>query len=229
MRSRHVFCILLISFVGLLPQVTLAQELTPILEEFEMVCTQTRDAIGKRDRQMLDECRVGVCNFYRKDIGDLNLILVDTLQKEIPDSLLHAVFDLNYIDELRANSADFSSVKYVRSSSNRGPNDGSSSPKSGCYVCHKGIPAETTMKYRVTGCRNNMRLVVVVAEKEDINLTITSKMYDSGDCATDQKVAHSDEYGVLVHTWKMPAYYSDVILTFENPNKTDVTCVIALQ
>ena len=229
MRSRHVFCILLISFVGLLPQVTLAQELTPILEEFKMVCTQTRDAIGMRDRQMLDECRVGVHDFYLKDIGDLNLIPVGALQREMPDSMLHAVFDLNYIDYLRANSADFSGVKYVRHSSNRGPNDESRPPKSGCYVCHKGIPAKSTMKYRVTGCRNNMRLVVVVAEKEDINLTITSKVYDSGDDALDLKVAHTDECGVLIHTWKMPAYYCDVILTFENPNKTDVTCVIALQ
>ena len=72
-----------------------------------------------------------------------------------------------------------------------------------------------------------MRLVVVVAEEEDINLTITSKMDDGGDLPIEQKVACSD--GVLVQIWKMPAYESEVVLTFENSNRDDVTCVIALQ
>ena len=222
-RGNSIY-VLLISFVGLLPQVAYTQELTPVMEEFKTVCTRTRDAIINPDGQLLQECRADVYNFYQKDIGDLDMISIDTLQKEVPDSLLHAIFDVSYIDSLLVNDIDFSVISYIRHSLNRGEGD---IPKSGCFVCHKGIPAEKTMKYKIKGCCNNMRLIVVVAEKKNINLTITSKIAESVDQPVEQKVACSD--GVLVQTWKMSAYYSDVVLTFENTNKNDVTCVIALQ
>ena len=222
---RGIFVALLL---GQLPQAASSQELTPVMEEFKTLCVQTRDAIGKRDREALDECRAGVYNFYLKDIGQLNLIPVDTLQKEMPDSLLCAVFDLKYIDNLRDNDIDLSRVRYVGHSSNRDPNDQQHIPKSGCYICHKGIPAQSTVSYKIFGCRNNMRLVVVVAEKDDVNLTVTSLTAESGDAPVEQSVTPSD-MGLLVHTWKMPASQSEVELKFENPNKTSVTCVIALQ
>ena len=212
--------------MGLLPQAALTQELTPVMEEFKAVCTQTRDAIINTDGRLLQACRADVYNFYQKDIGNLNMVPTETLQKEMPDSLLHAIFDVSYIDSLLSNDIDFSRVQFITNTLNR-DESGASPPKSGCFVCHKGIPAESTMTYKITGCSNNMRLIVIVAEKKDINLTITSKMSESVDQPVEQKVACSD--GVLVQTWKMPAYYSDVVLTFENTNKSDVTCVIALQ
>ena len=222
MVTRKGLLVLGIALVGLLPQAALTQELTPVMEEFKAVCTQTRDAIINTDGQSLQVCRADVYNFYQKDIGNLNMLPTETLQKEMPDSLLHAIFDVSYIDSLLANDIDFTVIKFITNNLNRG-----NPPKSGCFVCHKGIPAESTMTYKITGCSNNMRLIVIVAEKKDINLTITSKMSESVDQPVEQKVACSD--GVLVQTWKMPAYYSDVVLTFENTNKSDVTCVIALQ
>ena len=224
MSTRNSIYVLLISFVSLLPQVAYTQELTPVMEEFKSVCIQTRDAIINKDGQSLQGCRADIYNFYQKDIGNLNMISTDTPQKEMPDSLLHAIFDVEYIDSLLVNDIDLSVITYVRHTSNRGEGD---PPKSGCFVCHKGITAGSTMKYKITGCSKNMRLVVVVAEKKDVNLTVTSKMSESGDLPVEQKVICSD--GVLKHTWKMPSYSSDLVLTFENTNKNDVTCVIALQ
>ena len=224
-RGNSIY-VLLISFVGLLPQVAYTQELTPVMEEFKTVCTQTRDAIINTDGKSLQICRADVYNFYQKDIGNLSMVPTDTLQKEMSDLLLHAIFDVSYIDSLLANDIDFSAITYVNHNSNREEGD-ANPPKSGCFVCHKGIPAGSTMKYKITKCCNNMRLIVVVAEKKDINLTITSKMAESGDLPIEQKVTCSD--GVLVQTWKMPVHESDVVLTFENPNKKDVTCVVALK
>ena len=226
MSRRNSIYVLLTSFVGLLPQVAYTQELTSVMEEFKTVCIQTRDAIINTDGQSLQECRADVYNFYQKDIGGLNMISTDTLQKEMPNSLLHAIFDVSYIDSLLSNDIDFSRVKFITNTLNR-DESGASPPKSECFVCHKGIPAGSTMKYKITGCSNNMRLIVVVAEKKDINLTITSKIAETVDQPVEQKIACSD--GVLVQTWKMPAHESDVVLTFENPNKNNVTCVIALK
>lgn len=110
----------------LLPQAAHCQELSTVMEEFKNVCCMTRDAIGRRDRQALEQCREGVYRFSRKDIGRLTLTPIDTLQKEMSDTLLRAIADVKYVDELLRNGLDFSRVKYAVSSSNRGPSQGDS-------------------------------------------------------------------------------------------------------
>lgn len=223
-RGNSIY-VLLISFVGLLPQVAYTQELTPVMEEFKTVCTQTRDAIGMCDTEALKECREKVYQFNQREIGDLQMIPIDNLQKEMADSLLKRILNEEYIDYVLKHEC--TDIDYIGSGNFRG-NDNAGPVHPECYVCYKGIPARGTMQYEVKGCSNNMRLVVVVAEKENIKLTVTSKLYDGGDVPMQMEVP-TEERGVFTYTWKMPPQKNSVIFTFENPNKKGVTCVVALQ
>ena len=223
-RGNSIY-VLLISFVGLLPQVAYTQELTPVMEEFKTVCTRTGDAIGMCDTEALKECREKVYQFNQREIGDLQMIPIDNLQKEMADSLLKRILNEEYIDYVLKHEC--TDIDYIGSGNFRG-NDNAGPVHPECYVCYKGIPARGTMQYEVKGCSNNMRLVVVVAEKENIKLTVTSKMYDGGDVPMQMEVP-IEERGVFTYTWKMPPQKNSVMFTFENPNKKGVTCVVALQ
>ena len=222
MVTRKGLLVLGVALVGLLPQAALTQELTPVMEEFKAVCTQTRDAIGMCDTEALRECRANVYKFNQREIGDLQMIPIDTFQKEMADSLLKKILNVKYIDYVLEHEC--SDIAYIGSDNFRGPGDGNLE----CLVCYKGIPAGGTMQYEVNGCSNNMRLVVVVAEKENIKLTVTSKLYDGGDVPVQMEIP-IEERGVFTYTWKMPPQKNSVIFTFENPNKKGVTCVVALQ
>lgn len=210
-----------------LPIVVHGQELSPLMEEIKTLCLDTRNAWGGKDGQALAECRDRVENFNRKSasenlVCDLRLKAVDSKQKEIPDSFLLQIMSDEYLTYQLEHNPDLSPVPYDGHSQTRG----TIGPVG---ITHKGILAKSTMQYEVRGCSNNMQLVVVVADMEDVNLSVTSKLFEGGDTAVEQKVTPADKFGVFAYSWKMPAQSSNVILTIENPNEVDVTCVIALQ
>ena len=225
MSTNKVILITAILMMFGLPQQICGQELPPIMEEIKTLCIDTRTAIGRRDRNSVIECREKVENFFQKydnTVFDLKLAAVDPNQVEVDTTEMRLILDANYLNYLLAYNPDFSGLGYSGGSLNRG------TPGS-LGIAHKGIPAKSTAKYSVEGCSNNMKLVVIVAEADEINLSVTSKLYDGDGTMVEQKVEPSNELGVLVHLWRMPAGNGTAILNIENPNDEIVTCVIALQ
>ena len=225
MSTSKVILITAILMMFGLPQQICGQELPPIMEEVKTLCIDTRTAIGRRDRNSVIECKNKVENFFQKydnTVCTLKLSAVDPNQVEIDTTKMRLILDADYLTYLLKNDPAFSGLGYSGGSLNRG------APGS-LGIAHKGIPAKSTAKYSVQGCSNNMKLVVIVAEAEKINLSVTSELYDGDGTMVEQKVEPSSELGVLVHLWRMPAGNGTAILNIENPNDEIVTCVIALQ
>ena len=222
--KKDLFVFVVIMLIGL-PGVASGQELPSAMQEIKTLCIDTRNAIGRRDRDAVIECRSKVENFFQKyedTVFDLKLSAVDPDQEEVDTTEMRLILDASYLTYLLKYNPDFSGLGYSGGSLNRGS-------AGSLGIAHKGIPAKSTAKYSIQGCSNNMKLVVVVAEAEKINLSVTSELYDGDGTMVEQKVEPSDELGVLVHLWRMPAGNGTAILNIENPNDENVTCVIALQ
>lgn len=215
-----VIAVMLVMLV--MPLGVSGQELSPIMEEVKTLCLDTRNAIGRRDTNSITECKNKVASFYRKydnSVCNLKLKPVDPGQEEMDSTRMRPILDEKYLEYVEETLSD---IGYKGHSQNRGAS-------SGLGLAHKGIPAHSTMSYSVEGCSNNMQLVVVVAEAQNINLSVTSKLYDGDGTMVKQEVMPSGKYGEYAHLWRMPKGNGTVILTIENPNDQDVTCVIAMQ
>lgn len=222
MRNRFGLLVTLVAILMGLPDTAYGQELSAIMQEVKTLCLDTRNAVGKRDKNSIIECKDRVANFYRKydnSVCNLKLKPVAPNQEEVDSTRMRLIMDEKYLEYVENNSSD---IGYTGHSQNRGSSGG-------LGLAHKGIPAKSTMSYSAEGCSNNMQLVVVVAEAEDINLSVTSKLYDGDGTMVKQEVQPSGKFGEFTYLWRVPIGNGIVILTIENPNDKDVTCVIALQ
>lgn len=199
------------------PQTAHSQELLPIMTEFKTLCLATREAIADLNRQGVIDCRNKIDAFYSKEdfsVEDLSgLEPADSGQADLPRSECKTIFDVEYLDSLLIHDLDLAETQADEHNMNRGGSG------EALYLTYKAIPAKATMSYTFSGCCL-MNLVVVAAQRKDINLTLSYE-------GQSYQIASDDAVGVKARAWNLPDDATPVTLTIENPNRIAVTCVIA--